>query len=210
MKKIFRYIKAKISNFKYNWGYIGVLNSPFVGLELKWYFGEIKHGTPYFLPRRWVKCTFEDGVKAWDRMSVISQESYLRKQSKESWIKNYANTHTKTVPIKYFGFDYTTLGWKTKWGDYRFEWSPSISIVIFGKQLFITIIPKMGKTPEDTTIRGDIYWEAYLTYKYRTDKSKSKHERLEQTMKLYSCTWGNEEMGYRDYYPLILKDKYIK
>jgi len=210
MKKIFRYIKAKISNFKYKWGYIGVLNSPFVGLELKWYFGKIKHGTPYFLPRRWVKCTFEDGVKAWDEMSTNSQKSYLKKQSKESWIKNYAKTHTKAVPIKYFGFNYTSLGWKTKWGDYRFEWSPSISIVIFGKELFITIIPKMGKTPEDTTIMVDSYWEAYLTYKYRTDKSKSKHERLEQTMKLYSCTWGNEEMGYTNYYPFILKNKYIK
>ena len=210
MKKIIRYIKAKISNFKYNCGYLGVLNSPFVGLKLKWYFGKIRYGTPYFFPRKCVKCSFEDGVKAWDKMNVISQEFYLRQQSKESWIKNYAKTHTKTVPIKYFGFDYTTLGWKTKWGDYRFEWSPSISIVIFGKQLFITIIPKMGKTPEDTRIMVDIYWEAYLTYKYRTDKTKSKHERLEQTMKEYSCTWGNKEMGYMDYYPLILKDKYIK
>lgn len=210
MKKIIRYIKSKISNFKYNWSYLGVLNSPFVGLELKWYFGKIKHGTPYFLPRKRVKCSFEDGVKAWDEMNASFQEFYLREQSKESWIKNYAKTHTKTVPIKYFGFDYTTLGWKTKWDDYRFEWSPSISIVMFGKQLFIVILPKMDKKPGDTTVRLDSYWEAYLTYKYRTDKTKSKHERLEQTMKLYSCTWGNEEMGYMDYYPLILKDKYIK
>jgi hypothetical protein len=55
MKKIIRYIKSKISNFKYNWSYLGVLNSPFVGLELKWYFGEIKYGTPYFLPIKCVK-----------------------------------------------------------------------------------------------------------------------------------------------------------
>lgn len=178
MKKIIRYIKSKISNFKYNWGYLGVLNSPFVGLELKWYFGEIKHGTPYFLPRKWVKC--DNG------------------------------SYSKPIPIKYFGFDYTSLGWKTKYDDIRFEWSPSISLVIFGKQLFISIIPKMRKTPEDAAIRVDIYWEAYLTYKYRTDKTKSKHERLEQTMKEYSCIWGNNEKGYMDYYPLILKDKYIK
>lgn len=210
MKKIIRYIKSKISNFKYNWSYLGVLNSPFVGLELKWYFGEIKYGTPYFLPRKCVKCSFEDGVKAWDKLGEHSQNAYLRSQTQQEWIKNYAKTHTKNIPIKYFGFDYTTLGWKTKWDDYRFEWSPSISIVIFGKQLFITILPKMGKTPEDTRIMVDFYWEAYLTYKYRTDKFKSKHERLKQTMKLYSCTWGNEEMGYTNYYPLILKDKYIK
>ena len=210
MKKINRYIKSKISNFKYNWGYLGVLNSPFVGLELKWYFGEIKHGTPYFLPRKWVKCNFEDGLKAWDKLGEHSQKAYLRSQTQQEWIEKYTKSYTKPVPIKYFGFDYTSLGWKTKFKDIRFEWSPSISLVIFGKQLFISIIPKMRKTPEDTTIRVDIYWEAYLTYKYSTDKSKSKHERLEQTMKEYSCIWGNNEKGYMDYYPLILKDKYIK
>ena len=140
MKKIIRYIKAKISNFKYNWDYLGVLNSPFVGLELKWYFGEIKHGTPYFFPRKWVKCNFEDGLKAWDKLGERSQQAYLRSQTQQEWIKKYTKSYTKPIPIKYFGFDYTSLGWKTKWGDYRFEWSPSISIIIFGKQLFITII----------------------------------------------------------------------
>ena len=211
MKKLIKYFKVKISNFKYNWGYLGVLNSPFVGLELKWYFGEIKHGTPYFLPRKWVKCNFEDATKAWHKLDDDLRLAYSKKVGgTNKWFNDYIEGHTKPIPIKYFGFNYTTLGWKTKWGDYRFEWSPSISIIIFGKQLFITIIPKMGKTPEDTRIMVDSYWEAYLTYKYRTDKTKSKHERLEQTMKEYSCTWGNKEMGYRDYYPLILKDKYIK
>ena len=210
MKKLIRYIKAKISNFKYNWGYLGVLNSPFVGLELKWYFGEIKHGTPYFLPRKWVKCNFEDATKAWHKLGDYSKLAYSRKVGgTNKWFNDYIKNHTKPIPIKYFGFDYTSLGWKPKWNEYRFEWSPSISLVIFGKQLFIAILPKMGKNPGDTTRRADIYWEAYLTYKYRTDKSKSKQERLKQTMKLYSCTWGNEEMGYTNYYPLILKNKYI-
>ena len=216
--KIIRYIKAKASNFKYNWGYLGVLNSPFVGLTTKWYFGEIKYGTPYFLPRKWVKCDRDDALKSWykqnkhlfDEPPKNSIESSTRDKYKEYWIKDYIKNHIKPVPIKYFGFDYTSLGWKTKYEDIRFEWSPSISLVIFGKQLFISVIPKLRKTPEDTTMLVDLYWEAYLTYKYRTDKSKSKQERLEQTMKLYSCTWGNKENGYFDYYTLILKQKYIK
>ncbi len=210
MKKIIRYIKTKISNFKYNWDYLGVLNSPFVGLELKWYFGKIKHGTPYFLPRKWVKCNFEDGLKAWDKLGEYYQKAYLRSQTQQEWIEKYTKSYTKPIPIKYFGFDYTSLGWKTKWNEYRFEWSPSISLIIFGKQLFIAILPKMSKKPGDTTRRADIYWEAYLTYKYRTDKSKSKQERLKQTMKLYSCTWLNTDKEYFNYYPLILKKKYIK
>ena len=46
----------------YNLSFLGVLNSPFRRLKLKWYFGDIEHGTPYFLPRKWVKCnTNSDG-----------------------------------------------------------------------------------------------------------------------------------------------------
>ena len=35
--------------------YIKVFNSPFKRPKLKWYFGKIAIGTPYFFPRRWVK-----------------------------------------------------------------------------------------------------------------------------------------------------------
>ena len=212
MKKIIKYFKEKISNFKYKWSYLGVLNSPFVGLKLKWYFGEIKYGTPYFLPRKWVKCSFKDGVKAWDEMNIIFQEFYLRQQSKESWIKNYAKTHTKTVPIKYFGFDYTTLGWKTKWDDYRFEWSPSLSIVIFGKQLVISILPNIEKYKRfnQDVMKIDCYWESWLNWEYNTDKTKSKEERFEELVYKHSNTWGSEKDGWTDYYYHILNKKYLK
>ena len=152
----------------YNLSFLGVLNSPFRGLKLKWYFGDIEHGTPYFLPRKWVK--------------------------------------NKPVPIKYFGFNFTTLGWKTKQEDYRFEWSPSISLVIFGKQLFIEVLPNVDMSKSIVVL--DCYWEAWLTYYYNTDKTKSKEERLEELYKKYSCTWGNEKDGYVDYYPYILKEDY--
>ena len=95
---------------------------------LYFYFGEIKMGTPYFLPRKWVKDTEKPG-------------------------------HLKAVPIKYFGINYNTLGWKTKYDEYRFEYNPALSIVMFGKQLYISISPKIY---ED---RDDIYWEAWLYYK---------------------------------------------
>ena len=171
-------IKQWISNVKYNWSYLGVLNSPFVGLRLKWYFGKIQHGTPYFLPRKWVELKEKPGYKT-------------------------------TIQIKYFGWNSTTLGWKTKWYNYRFEWAPCYSLVIFGKQLFVCVLPRM-ESKDDFCIRQDCYWEAWLTYNYRTDKTKSKTERLQETIKQYSCTWGNKKEGYTDYYPLILKKKYIK
>ena len=202
-------IKQWISNLKYYWSYLGVLNSPFVGLKLKWYFGKIQHGTPYFLPRKWVKCNLNDGLKAWNKLGEHSQNAYLRSQTQQEWIEKYTKSYTKTIPIEYFGSNSTTLGWKTKWDDYRFEWAPCYSLVIFGKQLFVCVIPKI-KTKDNFGIRQDCYWEAWLTYHYRTDKSESKEYRLRDTIRQYSCTWGNEKEGYTDYYPFILKKKYHK
>ena len=191
----------------YNLSFLGVLNSPFRGLKLVWYFGDIEHGTPYFLPRKWVKCNKKDALEAWNNLKPETRESYEKYSGGiKHWIGYYIKNFTKPVQIKYFGFNFTTLGWKTKWEDYRFEWHPSISLVLFGKQLFIEILPnvKMDKSP----VVLDCYWEAWLTYYYNTDKTKSKEERLEELYKKYSCTWGNEKDGYVDYYPYILKEDY--
>lgn len=202
MKKI----KALLNSVEYKLSFLSVLNSPFRGLKLRWYFGNIKHGTPYFLPRKWVKCNLDDGLKAWNKLGKYSQNAYLRSQTQQEWVKKYTKTHTKPISIKYFGWNFTSLGWKTKWDDYRFEWSPSISLILFGKQLFIEILPNI-KT-DDYTIAIDCYWEAWLNYKYKTDKSKSIEKRLEELQKEYSCSWGDEEKGYTNYYPIILKNKY--
>ena len=39
----------------YKFGYTKALFSPFKPFRLEWYFGEVAIGTPYFLPRKWVK-----------------------------------------------------------------------------------------------------------------------------------------------------------
>ena len=203
MKKI----KALLNSIKYKLSFLGILNSPFKGLKLKWYFGNIEHGTPYFLPRKWVKCNKEDALKSWNNLKNETREVYEKYNGGiEHWTDHYIKNYTKPVQIKYFGFNFTTLGWKTKWDDYRFEWSPSISLILFEKQLFIEILPNI-KT-DDSTIAIDCYWEAWLNYKYKTDKSKSVEKRLEELQKEYSCSWGNKEKGYTNYYPIILKNKY--
>lgn len=206
--KIVKYFKRKYTSFKYNWDYLCVLNSPFVGLRLKWYFGKIQHGTPYFLPRKWVKMTQKDCEEVLTKDLANAEKYGWSYTTNRTW--EYYKNHTKAVQIKYFGFNSTTLGWKIKWEDYRFEWAPCYSLVIFGKQLFVCVLPKMEKVCEDRAIRQDCYWEAYLTYKYRTDKTKLKEERLQETVKQYSCSWGSEKNGYVDYYPFILKNKYKK
>ncbi len=206
--KLYKYIKQKISNLKYHWMYLGVLNSPFVGLRLSWYFGRIKHGTPYFLPRKWVKLNDKEAfAKAYEKTDKnLKGEAY---DNTFDYNYNYYKNYTKFTQIKYFGFNSCTLGWKTKWewNDLRFEYPPCYSLVIFGKQLIVWVLPKM-ESKDDYGIRQDCYWEAYLTYKYCTNKTKSKEERLQETIKQYSCTWGNNEKGYIDYYSHILKNKY--
>lgn len=138
-----------------------VINYPLKGLTLKFYFGEIEHGVPYFLPRKWV--------------------------------------NDEPIPVKIFQFKIIKLGWKCKLDEIRFEYSPMISIVLFGKQMCIWIIPN--------TNYEELYWEALLTYKLRTKGTKS--ERLIQLFKKYSCTWSTGEV-VTDYYYNILKSKHIK
>lgn len=209
IKKYFNKIKV---NFNYKYNFLKVLNSPFKKLQLKWYFGEIKHGTPYFLPRKWVKCDLEDGLKAWDKLGEHSQKAYLRSQTQQEWIEKYTKSYTKPIPIKYFGWHFTSLGWKTKWDDYRFEWSPSLSIVIFGKQLFISILPNIEKYKmfNQDVMKIDCYWESWLHWEYNTDKNKSKEERFKELVYKQSNTWGSEKDGWTDYYYHILNKKYLK
>lgn len=157
--------------------YFKTLFSPFKNTKLVWYFGEIKMGTPYFLPRKWVK--------------------------------SEKPGYTKPVPIKYFGFNSNELGWKTKWDEIRFEFSPCISLVLFGKQLWISLIPNIEKG-----IAIDSYWEAWLYYDKRTNKNLPIEERLKQVFEQYSCTWiswnkeSHKEISI-DYYFDILDNRYI-
>lgn len=108
--------------------------------------------------------------------------------------------YLKYIPKK-IGFDIVDLGWKTKFGQYRFEWSPVISFVFFKWQIAITIV-----APEQHH-----YWESWLYYQYDTDKTKSKLERAIQCQKEYSQNWTRTFEGEKidiDFYDIIIKKKY--
>lgn len=148
--------------------YLKSFISPFKRPKLNFYFGDIKIGTPYFLPRKWVK----------------SDKKGQRKY----------------VPKK-FGFDFVSLGWKTKFGEYRFEWRPLISFVAFNKQFVVSI-----EAPHQYH-----YWEAWLAYELDTDKSKTKKERIKYLIENYPMTWKVTKNGVGEsvnYYTKILKEKY--
>ena len=118
------------------------------------------------------------------------------------WVKNKEKPgYLKAIP-KRIGFDFVGLGWKTKWGDYRFEWNPIWSFVFFKLQFCV-----LFEVPHRHN-----YWESWLYYENDTDKTKSKKDRIEQCIKEFPQIYTQYNKGEEkqiDYYPLILKKKYL-
>lgn len=116
------------------------------------------------------------------------------------WIKNPDKPgYLKAIPKK-IGFDFVGLGWKTKYDDYRFEWSPVWSFVFFKWQIAIKFIaPEMHN-----------YWECWLYYTRET-KGTTK-ERLAQARKGFPCIWKTYREGIESkicYWDVILKKKWL-
>jgi hypothetical protein len=189
--------------------WLKVLNSPFKPFNISLYAGKTQIGTPYFLPRKWVKATPELAKKA--ALETMESEkkwnsinpNYTRRIKSYEEIYQEKLGYSFPVPLK-VGFSYCGLGWKTKWTDtdFRYEWGPVLSFVFFGYQIALMVGQK------------DVshYWEAWLYYEKATDKTKSKRERIEQCRKEFPQTWKVSSMGKEeivDYYQRILKTKYL-
>jgi hypothetical protein len=192
--KILKDLKHFIKRFDFLRAY----NSPFKAPKIKWYFGKIALGTPYFLPRKWVKFTPQDAIDK--ATEYVNDDKYIKK-SFEEWYASFLN-YRKAVPKK-IGFDFVPLGWKTKYDMYRFECSPRISFVFFKWQIAVTFVaPHL-----------DHYWESWLYYTKKTDKTKSVQDRIEQCRREASQTWIHHEEGVGkvtiDYYNKILKRKWL-
>jgi hypothetical protein len=185
-------LKYTIQRFRW----IKALWSPFKPFKVKFYAGKLAIGTPYFFPRKWVKYTDEDAIKA----SIEHKANKDKVQVSDKQLFEMYKKYSKAVPLK-VGFDWCSLGYKTKWSDtdFRFEWNPVFTFVFFGYQLALTVY-----SPHRSH-----YWEAWLYYEYATDKTKSKRERIKQCRKEHSQTW-TVAGGEIDYYEHILKAKYLK
>jgi len=187
--------------------YLKAFNSPFKRPELKWYFGKVDIGTPYFLPRRWVKPTHEMAVEA-AMKEIADAEKWNDKNPKyKRRVRPLDEVYQEKLRSQFavpkrIGFDMVDLGWKTKWGDtdYRFEWAPLISFVFFKWQIAVVVI-----APEQSQ-----YWEAWLYY--HRDTSGTPKERIEQCKKDFPLNYTVYRTGQEpekiNYYNLILKNKY--
>jgi hypothetical protein len=189
--------------------WLKVLNSPFKPFNVSLYAGKTQIGTPYFLPRKWVKATPELAKKA--ALETMESErkwndinpKYTRRIKSYEEIYQEKLGYSFPVPLK-VGFSYCGLGWKTKWTDtdFRYEWGPVLSFVFFGYQIALMVGHK----------HSSHYWESWLYYEKATDKTKSKRERIEQCKKEFPQTWKVSSMGKEeivDYYQRILKTKYL-
>lgn len=200
-----------IRNLRYKLRWLGILNSPFKLPNISFYFGKIERGTPYFYPRRWVNFTYKDALeKTFEHFNKLKKvHERIDREYKLPTVEDYDKKvkeymRSKKAVDKKWGVDLVAHGWKTKFTSYRHEFNPMLSIVGFNRQFCIYVGLK------GDGLVNDCYWEAWLYYKYETDKTLSKEERLKQVFEQYSCTWGNSNKGYTNYYYQILRKKYIK
>lgn len=113
-----------------NLQWIKVYFSPFKFFLPRLYIGKINIGTPYFYPRKWVKYTEKDCIK--HAKKDINNPSSIFYNKSINEVKKYYKGYSKSIN-KIIGFDFVSLGYKTKWNDWdiRFEWSPIWSFVFF-------------------------------------------------------------------------------
>jgi len=146
--------------------------SPFKRPKLKFYFGNIEMGTPYFYPRK----------------MILSDDK----------------THYTFKAKVWFGIDFVGLGWKTKWSDidYRYEYAPLFSLVLFKKQFCIFL----------HTDEPDSYWTALLYYKYHTLQNHRWKDRVDKLKHDFPLSYISHHSDGRvtksNHYDVILKEAY--
>ena len=205
---MFKYKYSKLYWFFKDLSWMAVYFSPFKPIIPRFYLGRTKISTPVFLPRKWVKATperahkaVEDYIKREENYNKLNPD-YARKIKPYDEVFAEKMKYSYAVPLK-VGFSSCSLGWKTKWDSYRFEWNPIWSLVFFGYQIALIFRPE----------NDCHYWESYLYYTYATDKSKSTKERIEEAVREFPNIWTSHSAGKEEkinYWDLVLKGKYLK
>ena len=200
----------KLKYFLQQFEWMKVYLSPFKPPTPKIYIGKTAIGTPYFLPRVWVKgnhkLIHESVLRRMDETGRFNERNPEYKRKDKSYDELYEEMKTSSFPApKKIGFDFVNLGWKTKWEptDYRFEWSPVWSFVFFKWQIAITFVP----------IEPHHYWECWLYYSRETKHiAKTTEGRLAIARKKFPCVWSSTRDGVKTttcYWDVILKKKYL-
>lgn len=168
----------------------------------KYYLGKLKYGTPYFYP-----INFSSSIIKIRKLETRSNEEYQEYIKKYPYLKSSDKSKFKNLPMVrrskdwiiktifgYFWIEigypikiYTNdLGWKDKWNNPRFEWTPAFSIFFFNWQFCIFWIAPDGN--------NDLYYEMILWYlKYNNkDIKKAKETWGWQNCETKESTWNNK------------------
>ena len=190
-----------------NFEWMKVYFSPFKPPKLKWYFGRVTVGVPYFYPRVWKKATsqkaIKEAVKEMNKVKKYNEETETYKLTVHSFNTLYERyKESSFAEPKKVGFDFVPMRWKTKWSDidYRFETSPVWSFVFFGYQIAIIFV----------AVDMHHFWECWLYYNYNTEGTWK--ERVEKCRKEFPQTWTSHKDGKEakiNYYDKVLKNKYV-
>jgi hypothetical protein len=203
-----KYKYSKLYWFLRSFEWMKVYFSPFKPPIPRFYFGKIALGTPIFYPRVWKKVTpakaIEEALKEIKRIKEHNEKEGSYKQTIKSFDTLYEQKLSSSfAEPKKIGFDFVSLGYKTKWSDtdFRHEWNPIWSFVFFGYQLAVTFVPE----------EYNHFWECWLFFEKATDKTKSKRERIEYSKIEFPCKWTTHRNGVESkvcYWDVILKNKY--
>lgn len=205
-----KYKYSKIYWFLRSFEWMRVYFSPFKFFLPKLYLGKVAVGTPHFLPRVWKKATPQRAREATKNL-IKREEDYNKLNPKYARkIKSYEEIYKDKMKYSYsdtkkIGFDFTGLGWKTKWSstDFRHEWNPIWSFVFFDYQIALIFAPE----------NDCHYWESYLFYHYATDRNTSVKERINYARKKFPNIWTSHSEGDKvttNYWDVSLKNKYLK
>lgn len=143
-----------LKNLRYNLRWLSIYKYKDIEKpKYTFYIGKREYGTPYFFPRSWKKYKGKKLEEAaLNEYKTWSEKPFKSNKTLEDWIEYYSR-HSYPVEKK-LGIDLVPLGWKTKWGTYRFEWGPALIITIFKWQIAIH------------AVLGYEAWEEYLEKHY--------------------------------------------
>jgi len=146
------------------------IDGVFVLPRKRYYFGRIRHGTPYFDP--------------WNfNRTILTIRKKRPKFLRCSYIRLFGYDISYGWPMAVVRYG---LGWKDKYGTPRFEWSPSFQIWFFGWQFCSWWVASVDDE--------DLYWEMVLWYLYYSDKDIKKARKTWEWVDYITnkSTWNND------------------
>jgi hypothetical protein len=169
----------KLKYIKEDLRFVKALFSPFKPFGLSFYFGKVAIGTPYFLPRKWVK----NKDKPWYLKAIPRKFGF-----------DFVRLGWKTK-------------WSEK--DFRFEWAPMISFVCFNRQFVISVRAPHQHHYWEAWLYYEYCTDHRLPKWLRLRHCRENFPITWTVYHKSKETWETDREETIDYYTKIIKPKYL-